>query len=542
MAATRVEFEEAIGEPLLLKSAWEGLSKPIQSALRIYYGLTLDEEGLRDLSMFREEADFDSLGYRKSAPIATDYSPIEHEEGYLVFGRRSAKTSGFLSMVIAYEAVLGGHELFVRPKEEMASFVVAQKLSAAQSIIRNFVEPIISSSKLLAKEIIGENSEGLALKNGHRIVPAPPSIKAFRSYAIPVVVMDECAFWYKDAESANPDFEVVRAVSPAQAQFPYRKIVGASTMWTKEGIIWEAKQAGMYGRKLQEDDENKARYKEVMVLTAPTAAMHNPKLDTIGEKFFRKELKKDPDAFKREYLNQAIETVSGMFTEVLVNQAIDEQPTYRPPELIELSGGVVRNPDIFYIAAMDPAFRTDDFAFTIGHYDAAHGFIQDLLTRWSPEKGSKLNPSTILDEIKILLEDYGVETVYSDQYQLESLQQLALDRNIAIIGIDMTANSKSKIFGSFLQLLRNSRARLIRNSELKQQLLWIKKIVGIGSHIRITAPVGKHDDLVMVTVLCCSMAIRFEPEKVHEVYHEPTPFELVMKSIEKKKQSNDGYL
>lgn len=44
---------------------------------------------------------------------------------------------------------------------------------------------------------------------------APPSGKALRGYAVPVVAMDEVGMWYTDSESANPDFEVWRAVRHA---------------------------------------------------------------------------------------------------------------------------------------------------------------------------------------------------------------------------------------------------------------------------------------------------------------------------------------
>lgn len=534
----RINFEEAISEPKLLQRAWVKLSPPQQSALRVFYGLPLDEEGLKHYSIFTADprVNYDKLGFPTNVPIATDYDPVEHDEAVLIFGRRSAKTSGFLAFVMAYEALLGGHTAWRgSEKQQIASFVVAQKLEIAQAIIRDFVEPIISSSKLLEKEIVGFNAFGMELKNGHLIKPAPPVIKNFRYFAIPVVAMDECAFWYKDATSANPDFEVVRAVSPAQGQFPNRKMIAASTVWTKEGIIWQAKTAGMYGRNLPADDEDKERYRHTMVLTAPTPAMQNPLM--LDRKWFEKELRKDPEAYNREILNIAINAVSGMFTDAAIEEASKNAPTVRPPL-----------PDIFYVGAMDPAFRGDDFTFTIGHYEKELGFIQDLLMKWSPLKGSKLNPSVILDEIKQAARPYGVDTFYSDQYQLESLQQLALDRDLSIIGMDFTANSKSKLFGSFQQLMRNKRAHLLRNKEQKTQFTQIQKIVGHGGYIRISAPVGKHDDIVTVTVLCAAMAIRFENVAKTDDDNADKPktlYERVMKQLQSKAAEanpNDEFL
>jgi hypothetical protein len=441
---------------------------------------------------------YDDLGFVTSVQPYQNYVPVEHEEAWLIFGRRSAKTSKFLAFMMAYEAVLGGHTAFASRKQKVRSFIVAQNLTVAQAIINDFVEPIISSSRLMEKEIVKVNIDGILLKNGHQIAPAPPSIKAFRSFAIPVVAMDECAFWYKDRESANPDFEVVRAVTPAQAQFPHRKLAGASTMWTKEGIIWEAKNAGSYGKKLPDDDDRKPRYKNALVMTAPTPAMQNPLL--LDRKWFEREFKKDPDAYKREILNQAADDISGLFSETLLRPAFESAPKERDPQ---------KTGDFFYIATLDPAFRGDSFAFNIGHYDASIGWIQDVIREWKPDGKTKLNPATILDEIKVLIAEYDVLAVYSDQYQLESLQQLAIDRGFNIIGQDFTANSKSKMFGSFQQLLRNERVKLLRDNEQFNQFLWIQKVVGHGGYVRITAPLGKHDDLVTCAVMNCYMAIKF---------------------------------
>jgi hypothetical protein len=423
---------------------------------------------------------------------------------------------------LAYEAVLGGHTAWRgNAKQQIASFIVAQKLDIAQAIISDFVEPIISSSKLMEKEIVRINTEGIELKNGHLIKPAPPVIKNFRYFAIPVVAMDECAFWYKDAEAANPDFEVVRATSPAQAQFPYRKQVIASTIWSKEGIIWEAKNAGMYGHKLPEDDDQKEKYRHTMVLQAPTPAMENP---LLHRKWFEKEQKKDPEAYNREILNIAINAVSGLFTDAVINAATQDAPQVREAKA-----------DMFYVGAIDPAFRGDDFSFTIGHYERDRGFVQDFLKKWTPQQHIKLNPSLILDEIKADMKTYNLDTVYSDQYQLESLQQLAIDRDISIIGMDFTANSKAKVFGSFQQLMRNSRVHLLRNKEMKQQFGFIQKIVGHGGYVRISAPIGKHDDLVTVVVLCAAMAIRFEQSATktdeEDDTRTKTPYEKVMAQL-----------
>lgn len=541
----RIPFEEAVNEPLLLQKAFLRLSRPQQVALKTFYGLPLTDGELDDYAMFMGRADFDSLGYVKSTE-RIPYDPLEHDEAVAIFGRRSAKTSSFLAFIAVYEALLGGHMAFASNKQEVVIFIVAQKLDVAQAIIRDFVEPLVSTSKLLEKEIKGQNTEGLRFANKMRIAPAPPSVKAFRYFAIPVALVDEAAFYYKDADSANPDYEVIRAIEPAQAQFPNHKMVIASTVYTKQGIVWEAKEAGSYGRNLPDDDDRKAKFAHTLVLQAPTPAMQNPAIELGGgRQWFERQQRKDPEAYDREILNKASDAISGMFTEDQLRSAMKDAPKRRPCErqLTRPSGEVYCDPEWFYVAALDPAFRGDDFAFTIGHYDPNKGFVQDLLKKWTP-KFAKLSPAAILDEIKVDLDSYHIEAVYSDQYQLESLQQLAADRNFSIIGQDFTANSKSKMFGSFQQLLRNNRIFLLRDFDMLQEFLWTQKTVGHGGYIRVSAPVGKHDDLVMVTVLCAYMAIRFEPLATEKknIYDEPAPFDRIMQSIMAKKNAKEEWL
>lgn len=101
----------------------------------------------------------------------------------------------------------------------------------------------------------------------------------------------------------------------------------------------------------------------------------------------------------------------------------------------------------FYVAAIDPAFRRDAFGFCIAH-NSGEGIKIDHVDRWKAPYGQVLDPSAILDLIKVKLDEYRISVIYSDQYHLESLQQLALDRHFSIEGVPFSAKSKASIFGN----------------------------------------------------------------------------------------------
>lgn len=515
----RIPFSEAVAEPKLLKKHFATLSRQQASALKIFYGLSLDADELVDWAMYQGSMTFDGLGFPVShTPIP--YEPHEYEKLVAILGRRAGKTSSVSATIIAYEAVLGGHEEHVAKNQDFQIFFVGQDLAMASSHLK-FVETVLNSSPLLAKMIDKSIGSGIHLKNGLTIVPQPPTIKSPRGMAIPVVVMDEVGFWYTDNKAANPDFEVEIALRYAQMQFEHPKEIVTSTPWTKEGLLWKYQQVGTEGVKIRCADckskgvwrcphrrEEQLKYADTLVIHAPTASMGNPEITRHRIKVIQRD---DPDSFQRESMAEFVDSISGMFPAALIGEAIEEKVTWREklprkdrPE----------DPKPYYIAALDPAFRQDSFAFTVIHHDPKLGMVQDRFVQWTPQAGAPLNPVLVLDQIALVLREFGITAAYSDQYQLESLQQLALDRGFAIIGCDFTGQSKAKIFGSLEMIVKQRRMRLLDDPVLYQQLVQLEKRKTPNGTVQISAPAGKHDDGPAVLALAVYQAVYLlTPEK-----------------------------
>lgn len=534
LVSDRIPFEEAITEKLLLKEAFDRLSVPQQVALKALYGVPLRTERELDAwSIFQGGAEFDELG-RPTRITRIPYVPREYDQGWFVFGRRSGKTD-ISGLILTYEALLGGHHEHVSALQEPIIYFVAQKVEIARSHL-NFVRAVLHVSPVLKKEVEIDNADVIRFKNRIRIEPSPPTIKSTRGMAVPVVVMDEVGFWYSDPDAANPDLEVERAVSAAQAQFPHFKRIGTSTPYVKEGLLWKYHQAGTAGWRIACDAcasarnrncthraDDREEYRDVLVLNAPTAAIENPR---INEKFLRKELARDPDAFRREFLAEFVDSISGFLSMPLLQAATDAGVSERAPTA-----------EPFYIAAMDPAFRRDRFAFTIVHHDPEKGIVQDVLRVWTPPPNDdRVNPQAVFAEIKPLLDAYGVNVVYSDQYQLESLQQLSLGFGFSIEGQDFTGRSKQKIFGSLQQLLNQKRIRLLDKPEMLQELASLERKHLPTGGVQISAPRGRHDDQAAVLALAAYKAVWLLPlvKKVEED-RPPTLFEMGRATILRKR-------
>jgi hypothetical protein len=545
----RVPFGEAIGDEQLLGTAWKGLTQLQQVCLKVFYGLPLSSKknpltGFSELdgwAILQESCTWDELGYvTEVTPIP--YTPMEYREFWGCIGRRAGKTSHVMCFSIVYEALLGGHENYIKPNQTCIIYLIAHSLGLAQKNMP-FVREIINSSPLLANEIKNDTATGgIELKNGITILPSPPNLKAQRGIAVPVVSIDEVAFFYSDPEAANPDYEIVRAVTYSQMQFPNRKLIGISSPWSKEGLLYKNHRAGTQGKRLK--PENRRPFRLTMVAFGTTASFGS--LDKLlGKDLARETLQdekeKDPDAFSRESLCVFPDSVSGFFNRALLDMALAK------------GAGVGRRDPILkgpirpsYVAAMDPAFRRDSFAFAVAHKDTDNNIVIDLLKRWTPIKGQKLNPTLILSEIAGICRTYGILTLYSDQYQLESIQHLMLDLGMNVEPVDFTARSKAKIYGNLLALVNQQKLVLLdpdKTPEAKStanELIQLERRNMPGGGIQISAPQGKHDDMATVVALASFKAIWMHSVILQvEAQKEPSDFDRCMSTI-RRGHAQDG--
>jgi hypothetical protein len=524
----RLPFELAIKDPKLLKPRFDTLSKPQQVILKAFYGMNLSEEELVFWSIFQGGATYNAL-YEVTSVVLQPYKPREYTELAAIIGRRGGKTDMVVSTAAAYEITLGGHAKHVKPGQEYKALFLAQTKPDAQQNM-NFIKLALEESPLLSKLLVRPSIDSeIRLTNGLIVEPAPANKAVGRGHAIPVAILDESAFWYTDPNASNPDYEVLRAISFSQLQFPNSKLFIPSTPWAEQGIIWKAFQAGTMGRKLQCDvckangsfvcehqTDERDEFENTLVVHASTSAMQNP---TISRKKLIAIYNRDKEAYPRESGAQFIKSISGWLNTKNVEAACLNAPDFRERMPRPGHPGDIRPT---YVAAMDPAFRNDAFALTIVHHEFQTGIVQDYVKYWEPLPGIPLKPGTILDEIKVILDMYGLDNIYSDQHQLESLQQLAMDRGFQINGYDFTQKSKSLITGSFKVLLDQGRLKLLNHELQKDQLMKLQKKVLQTGNVQIAAPPGRHDDLAMTLMLAARIVMWLFADMPKKATTEPT--------------------
>lgn len=504
--AKRIPFEEAIEEKLLLRNRFRDLSFPQQCVLKLFYGVELSKRRINEIngfseldywSIFHDCVERDSLGYpTKVLEGAPEYVPQEYREGWFIFGRRGGKTDAIASTVVAYEALLGGHEDRLRPRQQGICFQIAQDLRLARNSL-HFIRAAIESSPLLEKEIVQITADRIDFKNRFTIACVPATLKSVRGYSSPVSVMDEVGVWYQESESANPDYQIYDALSPGQVQFPDRKIIGISTPWNKSGLLYKYHEAGTEGWKYKLSALREG-YQGVCVLKGPTAVLGNK---LVERDFLQKEKDRNPTAFEREMLAEFQDSISGFIPSVLVNEAIDHGTHARE-----------YNPKFNYYAACDPAFKRDAFAFCVLHNE--NGVITvDRVERMLPPHGVPLNPAAVLDVIIPLMKAYRVQLLYSDQYHLESFSQLTRERGFEVIEIPFTSKSKAELYGNLQQLFLQKKIKLVDDYELIRELKSLERTLTSGGAMSVNAPAGQHDDLATVVVIAAAQAMWDTPRE-----------------------------
>jgi hypothetical protein len=506
----RLSLEEAISDPILFKNAWEKLALSQQVVIKALYGLPLNEHETILFNFFQERGECDDLGYPTKVKVQP-YKPREYEELTLVAGRRFGKTSSIGSFVLAYEAVCGGHREHASQNQDVVFFNISQQLDIAKANMA-FVKDFLTSTKFLEEQVQLFGAEKYILKDGSTIAPSSPSIRRQRGLAVPAFLADEVGFWSLDLDAANPDAEVEKSLSPTQLQFPHKKKLWLSTPYVKYGILYDYYMAGTAGVKLGENNPERARFSDMLCCWTTTATGGHP---NINRKVLEKERSKDIKNFEREYLCRFVDSISGFLNADLVGYAFSQAETVA--ERGNTNNVPGSKAKYTYIAAIDPAFRRDNFAFVVVHRDENQKVVLDLVKRWSPNPYEKVDPQAVMEQIAAYCANYDIRMVYTDQYQFEALNQIALNVGIGLQPTHFDNRGKNRIFGTLEQLINQRKLILLDDNlneeakALRREMLQLEKKRTDGGRVQISAPEHLNDDLVFSLALAVHHAVSVMP-------------------------------
>ena len=247
--------------------------------LKAIFGLAMTAD---DLAIFQRHTG------RFSSPVNGS------KETYLIIGRRGGKS--FISaLVTCFIACFIDFSPFITVGETLAVMCLAKDKDQARIVFR-YVKAILNHIPALKGMIVDQRADEIELTTGVTIMIKASDFGGVRGPTIACVVADEIAFW--PSQGANPDDEVLSAIRPAMATIPDAKLLCISTGYAQVGALYDAHKEH-YGK----DDD------DILVWQADTASM-NP---TISQNYIDKEIEKDPEAGRAEWLGLFREDVRQLF-------------------------------------------------------------------------------------------------------------------------------------------------------------------------------------------------------------------------------------
>jgi hypothetical protein len=405
------------------------------------------------------------------------YAATEVREATIIAGRRSGKTYKIAAPIVIYEAF---RDHGVPEGEDAYVLLLAPTIKQAKIAFRA-IRKYLRQSPLLAKRIVHETREAIKLDNGVTIACYVASYSAVRGLTIVASVCDEMAFWPHDSNAANPESETLDALYPGMANVMNPKLIKISTPFGKRGTLWT---------------EFQRRASLPFPVFQVTTSEMNPTIKPAELEMYRK---RDDSKYRREFMAEFSEDINAWIDAEILYRCVVPGRKQSPPE-----------PGVFYFAAIDPAFRHDDFALAIAHRDSSGTVVLDLLVRW---RGSKKIPvcwEQVRDDIKYYCKQYGIYVVHCDQHCAAIIQEQLLQLGIHFKEKTFGPRTRAEIFGNLKHLLRQSKIELLDNHEFLEQLLNLEELTKDAGRIDIQPAGTMRDDLAVVVALCCDEVCKQE--------------------------------
>jgi len=291
------------------------------------------------------------------------------------------------------------------------------------------------------------------------------NFRTLRSYAIPVALLDELAFWPNE-DSANPDSAVIEALQPAMAQFPGAMMLMASSPYARRGELWRA-----FKENHGHDDA------PVLVWQAATRTM-NP---GISQKFIDRAYARDRASAAAEYGAQWRTDVEQLLTQEALAACVETGVHERPWE-----------PGERYFAFFDGAggSGTDSAALAIGKQEGNKAVVVAVRERRPP-----FSPDDMISEFVGLLRSYGLRSVTGDrwagEFPREGFRRQGVEYQVAKL-------PKSDLYREMVAIVNSGRLVMLDHQRAIAQLLGLERRTARGGRDSIDAPHGQPEDAANV--------------------------------------------
>lgn len=412
--------------------------------------------------------------------IFTKFTGREHEplqrvsELEVIAGRRGGKTRAMATLA-TYIAGLCDHRDVLIPGETGVMLCLAQDQRIAKKIL-DFCQEDFERSPILKQIVVGRTQDALELKNNIRIEVRPASFRKLRGPTYIACICDGLAFWYVEESYANPDVEVIAAVTPGLLT-THGPLIFASSPYAKRGVLWDIyrKHYGANGAPL------------IMVAKGTTRDF-NP---TVPQAEIDRLLEKDRARNTAEYLAEFRSDLQAFVAVEVVEACVSVGVRKRPP---------IRGTQ--YFGFCDPSGGSvDSMTLAIGHMEYGREAVTvDALRESRPP----FSPEAVVKEFAELFKSYGISTIIGDRYAGEWPRE-----QFGKFGVryEPSAKPKSELYVDLLPLINSCRVELLDDPRLIAQLCSLERRTARGGRDSIDHPPNSHDDVANAVAGLASISL-----------------------------------
>jgi hypothetical protein len=382
-------------------------------------------------------------------------------------GRRAGKDS-FASFDVAYSAATFSNAGRLRKGERCLCLGLACSRDQAK-IVLNYTRAYFTEIPALKAMVQRETADGFELSNGVDVVIGTNNFRSVRGRPVLRAVLDECAY-YRDENSANPDEELYRALTPGMATLAGdAMLIGISTPYRKAGLLY---------RKFK---DHFGKDGDVLVVKAPSTVL-NPTLD---QTIIDDALAADPQAASAEWLAEFRSDIDAFVSREVVESCVSPGCAERAP----LS-------DATYWAFVDPSGGSaDSMTLAIGHKEDDAVVIDAIRERKPP-----FSPEAVVEEFAACLKSYRISKIVGDKYAGEWPRERFSEHGITY---EPSAAPKSDLYRDLLPVLNSKKIDLLDNDRLVAQLVGLERRTARSGKDSIDHAPGAHDDLVNAMAGVC---------------------------------------
>ncbi len=456
----------ALRSPRIFKPAFADLStwRSWEVFLAAVFGLPIAEGS--DLELYRKCTE------RRSPPA----EPFR--EVFCVSGRRSGKSRA-AALCCVYQAIFQDWGKILGAGERGKALIVATDRAQAK-VVHGYVRGLLNSNPNLKRLIIAEGKESIELSTGVDIEIATASYRSIRGRTVVFACLEELAFWRSSEVYANPATEIYRALKPSLATAPGSLLLGISSAYSRQGLLWEAVQKH-YGKD-----------SDVLAWVADSLTM-NP---TLSKRMIERELEADPAGARAEWLSVFRDDVESFLGQDLLYSAVV------PGRIVDIPPA--RN--LQAVGFIDPSGgRADSYAAAVATVDSKGRIIVNAVREARPP----FSPEAVTATFAEMFKSYGVQEVTCDRWGGEWVSEQWRKHGITVRTSEQTA---SDLYLAFLALISSGKVELPDQPRLTAQFLQLERRVRPGGKDQVSHPPGLHDDICNAVAGAAVLAARAESE------------------------------